>query len=646
MLTPNRVRVSLFASIVALAAAAGAFAKGLDDFSLTKAIPSDVFVAIHTRGHDGQAWLNKQFARLAEEAEKARFDRDFKRMFKKIAAEEGEDAEKFDEHWQKVSDLLAAVEWFKLADREYAFCMRFGEMMPEFVSLMMPATDKVGPNFDGLAGLMKNLASLDETKIALTSDTQGDTTTHRLSIKDAPFPVVVTLARHKDVIVFGFGPTLVEQSLALLGGKEGKSLASTPRFQEAFKKIAVPTDAATFVDQKVLFRQGKAMVDQWIKLSAGNAPKEGEPGYEDYARGVKIPGKLFDMMDIFEYSAGSRTTDGMKTSADQISVLRDDAKGKLLYQVMFTNPPLKNPLNFVPKECSDFSVSAGINVKALWDGVVKMLKEDIPEGEEALAGIEEMKKEGFDIEKDLLSWIQGGFVTLSQPGPNQYAQGDMVFMLKVSDEAKAKEQLDKLVAMVEPMMGPKDQASGSIAPATIEGAEGFRTVNHQMLAMMGGIAPTFGVHGGWMIIGTNPKFIEKSLATAAGKSENVSKSERFQKEGLAPGGDVLSVSWSDTTKLGENLGTVLGMLPMATMGNPELAKNPAIDALVGMAPKIGRVLRKLDFLQSSASISTMESGAVRQKSLTNYREPPAPPKKPSAGDSSEKSESKTEDGPK
>lgn len=631
--------------MLACVAAAGAWAKGLDDFTLTKAIPSDVFMAVHTRGHDGQAWLNKQFARLAEEAEKARFDREFKRMFKKMAAEGGEDTEKFDEHWQKVSDLLAAVEWFKLADREYAFCMRFGEIMPEFVSLMMPASDKVGPNFDGLAGLMKNLASLDESKISLASDTQGDLTTHRLSVKDAPFPVVLTLARHKDVIVLGFGPTLVEQSLALLSGKEGKSLASTSRFQDAFKKIAAPTDAATFVDQKVLFSQLRGLIDRIIQMTAGNAPKEGEPGYEDYVRGKKIPGKIFDMVDIFEYSAGTRSTDGMKTSAESISVLRDDAKSKLLYQVMFSNPPLKNPLNFVPKECSDFNVNSGINLKALWDGVIKMLKEDIPEGEEALAGIEELKKEGFDIEKDLLSWIQGGIVTLSQPGPNQWAQGDMVFMVKVSDEAKAKEQLDRLVAIIEPMMGPKDQASGSIAPATIEGAEGFRTVSHQMLAMMGGVAPTFGVKSGWLILGSNPKFIETSLATIAGKADNVGKNERFQKEGLSPSGDVLSVSWSDTTKLGENIGNLLGMVPLATMGNPELAKNPAVDALVGMAPKIGRVLRKLDFLQSSASITTMDGGAVREKSLTNYREPPAPPKKPSAGDG-EKSESKSEDAPK
>lgn len=619
------------------AASANVLAKGLDDFTLTKAIPADAFLAVHTRGHEGQAWLNKQYGRLTEEIEKARFDRDIKRMLKKLIQEEGEpaDVEKFDEHWQKVSDLLAAVDWFKLAERESAFGMRFGELMPEFVSLMIPPADKVQSNFDGLAGLLKSLAALDENELKLVSDTQGDLSTHRLSVTGAPFPVVLTLAKYKDVIAIGFGPTLVEQSLALLSGKEGKTLASSARFQEAFKKVAAPTDAATFTDVKALMGQLRGVVDQVIKMAeAQGAPKEGEPDYETYVRAKKIPGKIFDMCDIAEYCVATSTTDGMKTTSDSVTVLRDDAKSKPLYQIVFGNPPVKNPLSFVPKDASDFQINSGVNLKALYDTIVKMLKEDIPQGEEAIAHIDELKKEGFDIEADLLSWIQGGMVVSSQPGPNAYAPGDWVFMLKVSDEAKCKEQLDKLVGMAEPMLSGNQQ--GSIAPAEIAGADGFRTVNHQMLMVMGGVAPTFGVKGGWMILGSNAKYIEKTLATIAG-GENVSKNARFAKEGLLPSGDVLAISFADQTKLGEQIGSVLGMLPMAKMSIPDIQKNPVLDGAIDMLARFGRVLRKLDFLNSAASITTMEGNIVRVKSVQNFREPPAPPKK-SEGTDAEKSE--------
>jgi hypothetical protein len=630
-------RTFLAVAISMLAASASVLAKGLDDFTLTKAIPADAFLAIHTRGHEGQAWLNKQYGRLTEEIEKARFDRDIKRMLKKLVQENGEpaDVEKFDEQWQKVADLLAAVDWFKLADREYAFCMRFGELMPEFVSLMLPPADKAQSNFDGLAGLLKSLAALDENALKLVSDNQGDLSTHRLSVTGTPFPVVLTLAKYKDVIAIGFGPTLVEQSLALLTGKEGKTLASTPRFQDAFKKVAAPTDSAVFTDVKALMSQVRRVVDTAIKMAeAQGAPKEGEPGYEDYARGKKIPGKIFDMCDIVDYCAATRTTDGMKMSGDAVTVLRDDAKSKPLYQILFSNPPVKNPLAFVPKDASDFQVNSGVNLKAFYDTIVKMLKEDIPQGEEALAHIEELKKEGFDIEGDLLSWIQGGVVISSQPGPNAYAPGDWVFMLKVTDEAKCKAQLDKVVGMVEPMLTGNQQ--GSIAPAEIAGAEGFRTVNHQMLMVMGGVAPTFGVKGGWMILGSNAKYIEKTLATIAG-GENVSKNARFAKEGLQPSGDVLSISFADQTKLGEQIGSMLGMLPMAKMSIPDIQKNPVLDGMFDIAARFGRVLRKLDFLNSAASITTMEGNIVRVKSVQNFREPPPPAKKSESGDA-EKSE--------
>lgn len=617
-----------------LAVTTSALAKGIDDFSLTKAIPADVFLAVHTRGHEGQAWLKKQYARLTEEIEKARFDRDIKRMLKKLVAEEGEaaDAEKFDEHWQKVSDLLAAVEWFKLADREYAFCMRFGELMPEFVTLLMPPADKTQASFDGLAGLLKSLASLDENELKLVSDTQGDLSTHRLSVANAPFPVVLTLAKHKDVIVIGFGPTLVEQSLALLTGKEGKTLASTPRFQEAIKKVAAPTDAATFADVKALMSQLRRVIDTGLKMAEGGMPKQGEPGYEDAVRGKKIPGKLLDMCDIFEYSVGTHATDGMKTTGDAVTVLRDDAKSKPLYQIMFSNPPVQKPLSYVPKDASEFNINSGINVKAIYDTIVKLLKEDIPQGEEALAQIEELKKEGFDIEADLLSWLQGGMVMSSQPGPNAYASGDWVFMLKVSNEAKCKEQIDKLVTMAEPMLSSNQ---GSIAPAEIAGAQGFRTVNHQMMMMLGGVAPTFGVKDGWLILGSNAKYIEKTIATIAG-GENISKNERFMKEGLQPAGDVLSISFADQSKLGEQMGMALGMLSMIKPQIPNIQQNPVLDGMIDMAAKFGtRVMRKLDFLNSGASITTMEGNVVRMKTLTTYREPPAPAKKP---ESTEKSE--------
>ena len=56
----RKIVLTLFAAACALPAWAG----GIDDFSLTRAIPADAFLAVHTRNHDGLTFLNKQYDRV------------------------------------------------------------------------------------------------------------------------------------------------------------------------------------------------------------------------------------------------------------------------------------------------------------------------------------------------------------------------------------------------------------------------------------------------------------------------------------------------------------------------------------------------------------------------------------------------------
>src|SRR5215470_6281211 len=100
----RNLRHSTFVFLAALAALPAAWAAGIDDFKLTKAIPADAVVACHARGHDGQAWLKKQRDRVWKKVEEQKFDRDLKRIFKQAAAHGGQTPEQFDELWQKIVD--------------------------------------------------------------------------------------------------------------------------------------------------------------------------------------------------------------------------------------------------------------------------------------------------------------------------------------------------------------------------------------------------------------------------------------------------------------------------------------------------------------------------------------------------------------
>jgi hypothetical protein len=629
------MRKPLAVALVVSVLVPAAWAKGIEDFTLTKAIPADAFLAVHARDHDGKEFVNKQFARVWEEVQKVRFDKDIKRLFKSIQQEglpPGTELEGFEEQWQQMYDLWTAVDWASLGKREFAAGVKLGFPTTEFVLLCMPPADQLKESFEGLGGVLTTLVQMNTEMFQLTTQEDGETVIHNAAIVGAPFPLALTLARHQDVILIGFGPTMPEQTLALLRGEGGEPLAASARFKEAFKRLPPPTDELMFFDIARFFTQIRTVIDGAIQAAAPAAPAEGEEGHEEFNQWKVLPGKIVDALDIFEYSAEVVTTDGMKRTADSLTVLRDDAKSRALYPVVTGNKPLTEPLKYVPQGAGEFSAWSGVDLPALYQAIVKIIGEDVPNGAEVIAELNGMKEQtGWDIESDVVGWIGGGFTTFSVPGPTAYSPAEFVIMLSVRDEAKAREVLGRLFALLEPMLVNQN---GSIVDAEIEGAEGFKSVIFPLLAMVMS-KPTVGVKDGWLILGSSPDIIATAAKVASGESPNFSKNERFLKEGIQPEGSVTSLSFTDLTKLGEELGGALQMVPMVGMMAPDLMKDPKMQSLLSMVGKAGRVVRKLDFFQSSAARTTFDGKAFVTKSITTYREPPVPTKPKPAGTSAE-----------
>ncbi len=644
-------RGNIRAAVVALTLVLpAAWAEGIDDFKLAKAIPADAFLAVHCRDHAGKAFINKQYERVWAEVERVRFDRDLKRMFKAMQQkqlEPGAELESFDAQWQQMMDLCTAVEWSSLGKREFAMGMKLGFPSVEFVMLMMPPEDKLTDNFEGLTGVFKTVAGLDPNAIELATEESGNTIIHRISLVGAPFPFALTLARHNDVIMVGLGPTMFEQSLALLRGEGGKALAASTRYQGAFKKLPPPADELLFLDIAKLMGQVREVIAAVAQMTEAGAPAEGEPGHEEYVKWKALPGKIIDAVDMFEYTASVITTDGMKRREDSVTVLRDDAPSHALYPVMSGNKPISEPLKYVPANAGDFWVTSGIDMPALYKAVVKIIREDVPDGEQWIAQLEGLKDAetgpGIDVEKDIVGWIGGSLMSFSVPGPTPYSSAEFVLMLSVRDEAKAREMIGRLVEVIEPMLA---QQNGSVVDAEIEGAEGFKSVVFPMLTMLG-YKPVLGVKEGWLFIGSSPGVITTALDVAAGKTENFAKNERFLQEGIQPEGSVRSLSFTDQTKLGDELGQALQMVPMIGMMAPDLMKDPVMQSVLSIVGKLGRVVRKLDFFQSSASRTTADGKVEFTKKITTYREPPVVTKpKPPTTEEGETEEGAEEDEPK
>lgn len=602
-------------AMLAAACALPAWAGGIDDFSLTRAIPADAFLAVHARNHDGLTFLNKQYDRVWQALAGSRIDRDIRRMIKDLTKEQGQDPEEFERIWQQITDLLAGVDWANLSEREFAFAMKLEFPVSEMVALFKPKPETIGDSFTGLSAMLKELAKLDEENLQFAEDKQGDLETRKLTATGMPSNFGLMVARHKDTLLIAMGSGWVEQSIAMLEGKGGEPLAKSARFQEAFKKLPAPTDELVFFDAARMMTSLRDIIKKALAESGAAEPAEGEPDPQ------KLVTRLLDAVDMFDYVASVSSTKDKQTVEESVCVLKGDAAKHALYPALFGNPPIKEPLKYIPKSASDMSVSTGIDLQKLYAEALKYFREEIPDAETHLAEWDALQEEWqFNVEKDLLSWLVGDMAEFSIPGATAFSPGEFCLMFGVRDEKKAAETIKRGMDALAPLL---QQQSGLVEEISVAGSEGFHAINHPFIGMVGLKEPTIGVKNGVLFFASSPKVIELALDTAAGKSENFSKNERFLKEGLPPASNVVSLSFSDTTELGKNIGQGLRMAPMfAQMAGPEMGKNPAMKAIFGILGKLGPVFDKLDFLLSTAEQSTFDGKVIKGKSVTNYREPP------------------------
>jgi len=609
-----------------LAAAVPVWGAGIDDFQLTRAIPADAMLVVHTRDHAGKEFINKQFERVWAAVERQGFDKDFKRLLKGLMQQGGTEVEGFDEQWQKIADLAAAVQWSTLMQREFAFAMKLSfPTVPDFVVLCMPPRERVEKDFEGLAALLKALVELAGAgQLTLTSEGSGTDVVHRLSL--GVMPASLTLARHKDVLILGFGSSMVEQTLALLRGEsdpQQAALRSSERFRRAFAKLPAPTDELFFADLAKIMGESRKFAGLVREMAAAS---EATTQTEDAgaAAGVAFLVPAVEAFDMWEYVASVASTDGLKKTSADIVLLRSDAEKCLLYRAFYGNEPLRSPLKYVPKEATAVAVGSGMNFLALYKAVLDFVGQHMPQGKDVLAKWEEVQTQiGFNVEEDVLSWLVGSYASFTAPGRSPYAP-EWVYILTLRDEQKAKATLERLYEKLNAMLA---EQNGGVEDAQLEGIEGFkRIILPPLFAMVPGLGrPVLGVKDGCLFLGNSPEVVLTALKVGAGEHENFAKNERYLKEGLPIDANVTGFEFQDLSRLGEELGQAFAMVGVAQMMMPpEVTKQPAVLTLLSVLNKVGRVVRTLDFYSSSCTVTTFDGKVLSTKSVTNYKEPPKP----------------------
>lgn len=608
------------------ALATTAWAAGIEDFKLTKAVPPDVMVAVHTRTHAGLEFVHQQMERVWKKVEAQNFEGDLKRLMRAAVDQSAGDPNAFEEAWTKFSDLAAAVDWKTLGEREFAYVMR---LKPPFGSdhlyLMMPPSDRVEADYKGLSALIQQAVTMLPPN-ALTmgeEQTVGRCVFRKVALANSPMPWTLTLGRTDEVLLIGMGESLPDQALALLQEQgEAKTLAQTERFQAAFKELPAPTDQMSFVDMSALLGSAGEMMAAVSKMSASQPADPNLPAVEP----LKFLPALVKRFDLWDYIAAVGTTDGMKMTTETVTHLKPTASEKGLTKVFYGGQPLKDPLRYVPQEATSVAAFGGADLRALYDEALSFIKAEIPDGEAMVAQWEQMKGTlPIDIEQDLLAWMGGGITTFTAPLPTKFNPGTVIIM-DVKDPNAATTALTKLAELY---VNATQQQRGAIEDSTMEGAEGFKHVILPAPLNMFIGEPMYGLKEGKLFLATNPKVLAAALDTAAGKRDGFAKNERFKEEGLPLPENATGFAYQDLSNWGREMSQMLGMVGAVSMfAPPDLQKNPFFMTVLSVANKISRVLGEFNFYKSTCTVSSFKDGVSHSSVVLHYQEPPKPPTTP------------------
>ncbi|MFH1999338.1 MAG: hypothetical protein ABIK28_06640 [Planctomycetota bacterium] len=589
---------------------------------IVKAIPDDVYMMIHSVHNPERQAIDELWNPVLQAITDAEIHKDILDVFSSIMPPS--DQAQFNQVLDTAIPLFEGVDWSSMVKKEFLYASRMAIPIADYMFMMRGEAEKVEKNITGLKAILDTLSALAPEMLVLSEEMIHEMKAFKIDIAGSTPSFNVTIAYKDDLIVASWGGTsLVNDVIAKLAGKsELPSLVDNARFKKSMKSLPKPEDVVTYLDINGIFSPVREFVNEKLKTEVEQAP-EGKVA-------IDIFNKIMNMVDVMDYMGAVEVTEKDRVFSHHAITMKPGYDASPIGKMFSCRKPLDKFERYIPKEALGFSAGSCINFQVLYDLILDIVKNDVPDGANLLLmwqGIQDQIN--FHPEKDLFGWLGDNYLSVSLPAfkPNPMGGGDAVFMLAVKDQETAKTQLnrgiDTLVAMLK-----EAQQMIMIKDVAIEGTEGFRSVTHPMMMAM--LNPVIGVHDNHLIIGTSPEAIKACLDTAKGEHPSVMENERFLKEGLMAKENLYSISFKDMSGLGQELGSMIQMMSMgvsmasAGMAQEEPEMGKIMIGLGKILGRIGPIVSKIDFYKSSASITTCKDGVTITTDVMNYSLPEKP----------------------
>ena len=618
----------IIASVFALPVMAG---ETKSPFTLNKYVPENTWLYMHEVHNSERDFLEKHWSHVWEEVKNAKLDHDIKNLILGNLANP-EDQLKFEDNWNRISNLLEKIQWKDLTGNESVLFSQNVVPIPDLTLLFRGKDESIEGNFKYLKSILVEIAKLDET-IKIDTIEKENATSYKLSF--GGLPVSICLFKHKDVI----GITTSEQNIDIVLNQTGLRLVKTDRFKQALSKVPLAEDSIVFIDSQRLFSSIRSFIDtiraaNEIQEIASAKDSEDNENAEDSNEemhiheepaGLKIATAILDNLDIVDYKIITEETKGNQTYEHVVAIITEEGKNKPLYKVFSNQKQISDYGKLIPEDALGFWAFSGINVNELYGFIKGMILQHAPDGEQILADWEtEQQDNDFNLQHDFLDWISGQMVFVKFAPTTQSFMGsnpDMLFMLKVKDDQKASDTIFKYINKMNSGLDETQSKPIMITDASDVNAEGFKSIAFMMMPMIGKF--TIGVNNGWLIVSNSTSAINKSLATQSGEAKSFLSTEKFKKEGLSSTGPVCFASFTNLENASQELAMGLGMAQMSIammMPVPQTPEEHAIKTLLGMVGKLTPAILKMNFTLSNSSICKFNDDQWNIKVVTTYKE--------------------------
>lgn len=337
--------------------------------------------------------------------------------------------------------------------------------------------------------------------------------------------------------------------------------------------------------------------------------------------------RVADAIGILDYSATVETTDGYTAKTESLVELVPDAGSRPIYALFGRRPLLTDFDRYLPQETVSFSISGGIDLGALYEFIRETIAMIGPEGEMALAKLDEIQKQfGIDIRRDVIDWIDGDTISVTLAD-----DGGSVTLFKVKDEETARQKIGaaiefgstKLMEVVSknPALAGLAMMRIRTSPVKHEKLEGFQNIHFAMSPE----PVVWGVADGYVIFGTSADAVALCLATARGDHPNIRSNTSAMSEAIVPAGPFAAMNLSNMRTMGEDIasGLEVGSMVCGMVGAfiPEPKARPLVGKIANILGKLAPVARKVDFYKSSASCTTFDGQTWHSRSVTHYFSP-------------------------